>query len=59
MGMDLDGQAEARGRVDLEATVAKNLRWLREGRGLSQQQLGSEIVADYYTQRRIERLRDK
>jgi len=57
--MDLDGQAEARGRVDLEATVAKNLRWLREGRGLSQQQLGSEIVADYYTQRRIERLRDK
>jgi len=59
LGMDLDGQAEARGRVDLEATVAKNLRWLREGRGLSQQQLGSEIVADYYTQRRIERLRDK
>ena len=57
--MDLDGQAEARGRVDLEATVAKNLRWLREGRGLSQQQLGSEIAADYYTQQRIERLRDK
>jgi transcriptional regulator with XRE-family HTH domain len=40
--MDLDGQT-GRWRVDLEATVARNVRWLREGRGLSQQQLGSDL----------------
>jgi transcriptional regulator with XRE-family HTH domain len=42
--MDRDEQAEARWPVDLEATVAKNLRWLRESRGLSQEQLGSDLA---------------
>ena len=30
--------------VDFEATVAKNVRRLREGRGLSQQQLGNDLI---------------
>jgi len=34
----------ARWPVDLEATVAKNLRWLRESHGLSQVQLGSDLA---------------
>lgn len=40
--MDPEGQA-ARWRIDLEATVARNVRWLREGRGLSQQKLGLDL----------------
>lgn len=42
--MDRDEQAEARWPIDLEATVAKNLRWLRESHGLSQEQLGSDLA---------------
>ncbi|MEP7194419.1 MAG: helix-turn-helix transcriptional regulator [Actinomycetota bacterium] len=34
---------EARWPIDLEVTVAKNIRWLREGRGITQQQLGSDL----------------
>ena len=47
--MDLDQQTEAPGRaearwpIDLEAAVAKNVRRLRESRGVSQQQLGSDL----------------
>jgi transcriptional regulator with XRE-family HTH domain len=41
--MDLDEQAETQWPIDLEQTVAKNVRWLREGRGISQQQLGSDL----------------
>jgi len=41
----VDGQEQAaRWPVDLEATVAKNLRWLRESHGLSQVQLGSDLA---------------
>lgn len=42
--MDRDEQAEARWPIDLEAVVAKNVRWLRESRGLSQQELGSDLA---------------
>jgi len=42
--MDRDEEAVPRWPIDLEATVAKNVRWLREGRGLSQQQLGSDLA---------------
>jgi transcriptional regulator with XRE-family HTH domain len=42
--MDPDEQAEARWPIDLEAVVAKNVRWLRESRGLSQQELGSDLA---------------
>ena len=42
--MDRDEQAEARWPIDLEATVAKNVRWLRESHGLSQEQLGSDLA---------------
>jgi transcriptional regulator with XRE-family HTH domain len=42
--MDRDEQVEPRWRIDLEATVAKNVRRLREDRGLSQQQLGSDLA---------------
>jgi transcriptional regulator with XRE-family HTH domain len=42
--MDRDEQAEARWPIDLEATVAKNLRRLRESHGLSQEQLGSDLA---------------
>lgn len=31
--------------VDREATVAKNVRCLREGRGITQQQLGADLLA--------------
>jgi len=47
--MSRDSQAEAqrlveaRWPVDLEVTVARNIRWLREGRGITQQQLGSDL----------------
>ena len=41
--MDWDEHVAPRWPVDLEATVAKNVRWLREGRGISQQQLGSDL----------------
>ncbi len=34
---------EGRWPFDLEVTVAKNIRWLREGRGITQQQLGSDL----------------
>ena len=43
MSMDWDEHVAPRWPVDLEATVAKNVRWLREGRGISQQQLGSDL----------------
>jgi len=42
--MDREDEAVPRWPIDLEATVAKNVRWLREGRGLSQQQLGSDLA---------------
>jgi transcriptional regulator with XRE-family HTH domain len=42
--MDRDEQVEARWPIDLEAVVAKNVRWLRESRGLSQRQLGSDLA---------------
>ncbi|HYO18168.1 MAG TPA: helix-turn-helix transcriptional regulator [Dermatophilaceae bacterium] len=42
--MDRDEQAEARWPIDLEEVVAKNVRWLRESRGLSQQELGSDLA---------------
>jgi len=41
--MDRDEQAGTQWPIDLEVTVAKNVRWLREGRGISQQQLGSDL----------------
>ena len=47
--MDLDEQTkvpphvEAPWPIDLEAAVAKNVRRLRESRGVSQQQLGSDL----------------
>ena len=41
--MDRDEQADVRWPVDLEAAVANNVRELREGRGISQQQLGSDL----------------
>jgi transcriptional regulator with XRE-family HTH domain len=42
--MQRDEPAGARWPIDLEATVAKNVRWLRESHGLSQQQLGSDLA---------------
>jgi transcriptional regulator with XRE-family HTH domain len=42
--MDPDGRAAERWPIDLEATVAKNVRWLREARDLSQEQLGSDLA---------------
>lgn len=43
--MDRDEQvdAEAGWSIDLEATVAKNVQSLREGRGITQKQLGSDL----------------
>jgi transcriptional regulator with XRE-family HTH domain len=41
--MDPQEHREVRWPIDLEATVAKNVRLLREGRGISQQQLGSDL----------------
>ena len=38
-----EARPEAGWPIDLEATVARNVRRLREGRGLSQQQLGSDL----------------
>jgi hypothetical protein len=37
-------QLEARWSVDLEATVAKNVCWLRESRGISRDRLGSDLI---------------
>jgi transcriptional regulator with XRE-family HTH domain len=45
--MDSDETA-ARWPIDLEAAVAKNLCRLREGRGISQQQLGSGLFVHGY-----------
>jgi transcriptional regulator with XRE-family HTH domain len=42
--MDRDAEAVPRWPIDLEATVARNVRRLRQGRGLSQQQLGSDLA---------------
>jgi transcriptional regulator with XRE-family HTH domain len=42
--MDRDSAAEARWPADLEAIVAKSVRSLREGRGISQHQLGSDLL---------------
>src|ERR1035437_2284850 len=41
--MENDREGEVTRPIDLEATVAKNVRWLREVRGLSQQQLGADL----------------
>src|SRR5450759_1513587 len=41
--VEAQGLVEARWPVDLEVTVARNVRWLREGRGITQQQLGSDL----------------
>ena len=41
--MDPQEHREVRWPIDLEATVAKNVRRLRQGRGMSQQQLGSDL----------------
>ena len=41
--MDPDDWVEQSWPVDLEAAVARNVRALREGRGISQQQLGSGL----------------
>jgi transcriptional regulator with XRE-family HTH domain len=46
--MDLDEQTEAprpagQWPIDLEVTVAKNVSRLRESRGITQQQLGSDL----------------
>jgi len=42
--MDRYEQADASWPVDLEAVVARNVRLLREGRGISRQQLGADLV---------------
>jgi len=42
--MDRYERAEASWPVDLEAVVARNVRLLREGRGISRQQLGADLV---------------
>jgi transcriptional regulator with XRE-family HTH domain len=44
MTMENDGAGEARWAIDLEAIVAKNVRRLREAHGLSQQQLGNDLI---------------
>lgn len=41
--VDVLGEHGVEGDTDLEATVAKNVRRLREGRGISQQQLGTDL----------------
>jgi len=41
--MDRDEQPAAGWPIDLEVTVARNVRLLREGRDVSQQQLGSDL----------------
>ena len=38
-----EARPEAGRPIDLGATVSRNVRRLREGRGLSQQQLGSDL----------------
>jgi transcriptional regulator with XRE-family HTH domain len=43
--MERDEQPEAGRPIDLEATVVKNVRRLRESRGVSQQQLGSDLFS--------------
>jgi transcriptional regulator with XRE-family HTH domain len=42
--MENDGEDEPRWPIDLEARVAKNVRRLREGRGISQHQLGADLA---------------
>lgn len=42
--MENDEAGEARWAIDLEVIVAKNVRRLREGHGLSQQQLGNDLI---------------
>ena len=42
--MDRYEQAEVSWPVDLEAAVARNVRLLREGRGISRHQLGADLV---------------
>jgi transcriptional regulator with XRE-family HTH domain len=42
--MEHEEYGEARWPIDLEATVGKNVRRLREGRDLSQQQLGADLA---------------
>ncbi len=41
--MNRDEQPEVRWPVNLEAAVARNVCHLRQGRGISQQQLGSDL----------------
>jgi transcriptional regulator with XRE-family HTH domain len=52
--MENDGEGEVRRPIDLEATVAKNVRWLREVRGLSQQQLGADLGMHQTTVAKLE-----
>ena len=40
---ETQGSVDARWPIDLEVTVAKSIRSLREGRGITQQQLGSDL----------------
>lgn len=42
--MEHDENGEAKWPIDIEAIVAKNVRRLREARGLSQQQLGTDLA---------------
>jgi transcriptional regulator with XRE-family HTH domain len=52
--MENDREGEVRRPIDLEATVAKNVRWLREVRGLSQQQLGADLGMHQTTVAKLE-----
>jgi transcriptional regulator with XRE-family HTH domain len=52
--MENDGAVEVTRPIDLEATVAKNVRWLREVRGLSQQQLGADLGMHQTTVAKLE-----
>ena len=52
--MENEEASEVRRPIDLEATVAKNVRWLREVRGLSQQQLGADLGMHQTTVAKLE-----
>ena len=52
--MENDREGEVTRPIDLEATVAKNVRWLRDVRGLSQQQLGADLGMHQTTVAKLE-----
>ena len=52
--MEHEEASEVARPIDLEATVAKNVRWLREVRGLSQQQLGADLGMHQTTVAKLE-----